>query len=405
MLKNKLKKGILKKVALIKRAHFFHTFQTTFSCSLKNKYIEEEIKLATEQIDFKNKPKKKKIGSTLLLIFNFIVIASIFIYFFTSSEMDDLTHFFENKIKWSFLALAVGMLLVTILLEALRYTQLIYKSTGKFRLGLSIKTHMLGKYYDNITPFAVGGQPFQIFYLNKHNIKGDKATSIPLVKHMINTLAFLIISLFAFVFNLFSPFTTSPVIIVAALIGCVANGALIAIIFLLSVTKRFGPSMIIKILKLGNKLRIVKNYKVTFFKVSRFVKSYQKSVKSFAKSKRTLIIQFLLAILTYIAFYSIVYFIYLAFIPNGTFGLITLICCMAFCELCSGIMPLPGGSGAAEFSFGALMSTMFVSNPAALPFAMLSWRILTYFIFIIVGGIQIFCSFIKNKRLSKKMNK
>ena len=49
--------------------------------------------------------------------------------------------------------------------------------TGKYRLGASIKTNFLGKYYDAVTPFATGGQPMQIYYLNTKGISGGNSSA------------------------------------------------------------------------------------------------------------------------------------------------------------------------------------------------------------------------------------
>lgn len=395
--KNKLKKGILKKVALVKKANFFGKhFQTTFSCTLKHNFYNKEIEFYTEQVDFKKQPKKKKIFSALLLTFNFLLIIGIFTYYFSTNDLESFATFIKGGgFKWRFLILAFCMLLVSILLETTRYTQLIYKCTGKFRPFLGLKTHILGKYYDNITPFASGGQPFQIYYLNKHNIKGEHATSIPLVKHLINTVAFILISIIVLILNFFTKITTSPLLIAVAITSCIINGSLIAIILLFSISKRIGPSIIIKVLKFLNKLKIIKNYKVTFFKVSRFVKNYQKSVKKVAKSWKTLVLQFIISLLIFASFYSIVYFIYLAFITSATIGLFYIISCMVLCDLCGNIMPLPGGSGAIELSFDAVMGVLFVTNPGALPFAMLIWKLLTYFTFIFFGEVLSLSSSVK----------
>lgn len=407
MHKLKLKQGVIKNVALIKKAPVFSAkFQTTLSCSLKDKYTEQELNKAKEIIDYKNKSKKSKIGNLILLIVNFIVIVGIFVYYSLTSGIVHISDLFKLDIAWIYLLCAVGMFLIYNLIETLKFYQLIKKSTGKKRFFLSMKTHFLGRYYDNITPFAAGGQPFQIFYLNKHDIKGDKATSIPLVKHVFQMLAFSIISICVIIANIFIPFTRNPILIVLAVIATIINGALIGTILLLSVSKKVGPSLVIKTLKLLNKLHIIKNYKVTFFKVSRFVKNYQKSMKNFTKSKFTIFVQILLSILTYVSFYAIVYFIYLAFAPeSGLMGVsfITIFSCMTLCDLCAGVMPLPGGSGAAEISFDALFRQWFA--PGLLTWAMLIWRILTFFIFVIIGGIQIFCSYIKSVFKRKRKEK
>jgi len=214
--------------------------------------------------------------------------------------------------------------------------------------------------------------------------------------------AFTFISILVLISNIFIPITYNPIIITIAIVSCVINGALVAVILLFSVSKRVGPGIVIKILKFLNKIKIVKNYRVTFFKVSRFVKNYQKSVKIVAKSWRTLLLQFVLALITFVAFYGIVYCIYRAFIFVDLISLSDIVCCMNLCDLCASIVPLPGGSGAAEISFDAIFGKLFSSNPGALPFAMLIWKVLTYFIFILFGGIIIFSSFIIRKIRGKR---
>ena len=129
-------------------------------------------------------------------------------------------------------------------------------------------------------------------------------------------------------------------------------------------------------------------------------------MKSFTKSKFTILIQLLLSILTYVTFYAIVYFIYLAFTPvSGIHGVsyLTIFACMILCDLCAGIMPLPGGSGVAEISFDGLFGKWFA--PGIFAWAMLIWRFLTFFMFIIIGGVLIFSSYIKSvikDRLNQK---
>lgn len=407
--KKNLRKGILKNAVLVKKTLFFgKQFKTTISCSLKEKYTDEEIKRATEKIDYKNKNKKKKFGNLILLIVNLIIIVGIFIYYSQTNDNVHLIDLFKLDIAWIYLILAVLMFISYNLIETFKFYQLIYKGTRKRRFFLSLKTHLYGRYYDSITPFSAAGEPFQIFYLNKHDIKGDKATSIPLVKHVFNLAALAILGIAVLLANIFFNFTSNKIIIVLAIISTIANGAIIALIVLLSVSKKVGPSIVIKLLKLANKMHIIKNYKVTFFKVSRFVKSYQKSMKQFTKSKLTIFTQILLSLLTYMSLYAIVYFIYLAFLPVGDIAnvsFLTIFACMMLCDLCAGMIPLPGGTVGAELSFDALFHKWFVPN--LFTWAMLTWRILTYFSFIIIGAILTFSTYVKSliKRRKIKENK
>ena len=409
MTKRKLKKGFIKKVVLIKKANLFSKhFQTTFSCSLKQKHIEHELNEAKKQVEGR-KSKKKKILNSILLIVNFCIIAGIFIHYFAVNKTVSFSEFFSLDIDWTFIVLAFVSFFILLFFESLKFAQLIKRCTGKFKYGLALKTHLQGRYYDNITPLAAGGQPFQVFYLNKRGIKGEHATSIPFVKHIFTTFAWVFISLVFIIVNFFIPVTNSPLIIIMAILGLLCNGALVTIILLFSISKRTGPVIVIRILKFLNKIKIVKNYQKTFYKVSRFVKKYQKSMRLFSKHFPTILFQSLCAIISILANYAIVYFIYLAFLPiNSNIYLLSIthiLTCMVLCDMCSSIMPLPGGSGLAEISFNSLFIQWFPAN--VFTWALLLWRFLTYFIYIILGGALIFGSSIKKliKNLKEKKQK
>lgn len=404
--KKKLKKGLLKRVVLVKRSCLKgKVFQTTFSCSLTKKYIEEDVKQASYKLK-ERKQKKKKITNIILLTVNLLIVVGVFVYYgFTSGIKSFRELIFEN-VAYKYLLIAVALFLFAIVVDTLKYYQLIKKSTGKRRLITSLNTHMIGRYYDCVTPFAVGGQPFQIYYLLKKGLSGSKATSIPLAKHFFNMIAFTIISIVVLISQLAMPLTASPVIITLAIIGIISNFVIVLIILLFSVSKRVGPALVIKILKLLNKMHIIKNYKTTFFKVAKFVKNYQRSMKDFSKSAWTIFVQIFLAFLSYVAIYSIVYFIYLAFLPLNSSPVIVswfdIFCCAVLCDLCSGIMPLPGGTGLAEISFDSLFKRLF--SITVFPWALLIWRILTYFAFILIGGLKVIFSFFKSLKKSKTEN-
>ena len=358
-----------------------------------------------------HKQKKKKIINFVLLLVNLAIVASIFIYYSKTSGLVGFKELFSQNIEYKFLIFALVACALAIVIETFRIFQLIGKSTGKYKFFLSLKTHMIGRYYDCITPFSAGGQPFQIFYLHKKGLPGDKATSIPLAKHFFSMFAFSIISIFVLVSNIFVPFTNNPLILVIAILALIVNGGIVALILLLSISKRVGSIIVIKVLKLLNKMHIIKNYKKTFFKVARFVRNYQKSMKAYSKSVFTIIFQLALSVVSYVLIYSITYFIYLAFLPLNSsiieeVSLLNVVACSVICDLCACIMPLPGGSGLAEISFDNLFKRLF--NLKIFPWALLIWRILTFFIFILVGAVQIVCSFIKNvtqKTISKTMSK
>jgi len=332
------------------------------------------------------KSKKKKILGISLFVLNIILVSIVF-YNFAHEQggILPLNTLFAKHPKWRFLWIALGLYFACVIFNTLKFAILIKNRTGKFRFWFSLKLATIGRYYDQITPLGTGGQPFEIYYLKKDGYSGDIATAIPLAKYMIWQISFSILSLIILILYS-SKLLSSPLVLALAWIGLSITLLLFAFVFFMSITKKFGASLVVGVLKLLYKMKIIKNYKIILMKVLRFVKSYQYCIKSFAKRPLTVISEILVTIGSIVANALIAYFIYIAFvdIPIVSWWDIVSKCCI--CELASSFMPLPGGSGAQEFSFNALLGTLFTSG--TLFWGILIWRILTYYMYIIQGAVN-----------------
>ena len=92
----------------------------------------------------------------------------------------------------------------------------------------------------------------------------------------------------------------STLVLVLAWIGLAAVILLFLFVLFMSITKKWGASLVVGVLKLLHKMKIIKDYRKTLRKVLRFVKQYQYCMKSFAKSPFTVISSIL------VTFFSIV---------------------------------------------------------------------------------------------------
>lgn len=388
-------------VEIKKPTNFFGAFEPTFSCSIRKKYVIDDLYNAEEKLEKTSGKKKKKWVSVFALVINLCVIAGILIYYGATSGIKSLSEVLTLGVKWQFILCAILAFVGYLMIESLKYFQLIKKTTGRYRLKLAISTMIMGAYYDNITPLSSGGEPYQIYHLNKNGVPGEKATSIPLMKHIIWLATFVVLGISILILNEFCKFSTSIWIKIGGSIALILNGSIVLLIIFFSISKRTAQILVIKVLKLLHKMHIIKNYKVTFFKVVKFVRNYQKTIKTLTKSFSTWIIQFLLAIGSYLSLFSIVYFIYLAF-PHEVIGLSWsyIVCSMMLCELITSIAPLPGGTGFAEFSFSAICSLWFGTE--TVPWALIVWRIITYFSFLIMGGTAVIYGYVKNRKKDKK---
>ena len=367
----------------------------------QEKIVNYQMKDAKDKNDtITKKGKRKKIFNICLFILNLALVVLVF-YNFANEQggIQPLSTLFANHPNWGYLLLAVGLYFIVTIFNGLKFLFLIHNKTKKWRPWFSYKLGSFGRYYDNVTPLGTGGQPFEIYYLKKDGYSGDVATAIPLAKYMIwqiSSVFFCTIVLIAYSYK----YLNSPLVLVLAWVGLSINLLLFLFVFFMSITKKWGASLVVGVLKLLHKLKIIKNYRKVLEKVLRFVKSYQLCIKQVAKSPSTLICTILSTFGSIICNSAIAYFVLSAFVEDPAMNLWDIICTCQICEIASSIIPLPGGSGATELSFNALLGSLFPAG--TLFWGILIWRVLTYYIYIIQGWFIFGWDFIVHKITAKK---
>lgn len=347
--------------------------------NVEKKVLETAIEKVKEQ-----KSKRSKWYSIAFFIINIFIIVGILLYQLNTFGVASITDLFNGKTRFIFLLYVLLMFVVVMMLESIRTYILIYKATKISRPYLSYKASAISRYYDCITPFTSGGQPFEVYYLGKRGVRGGIATSIPLAKIMFSQLAFLIISLVVLIAspNLFGK--DSVVVNSIAIISLCITLIFFSTLFFFSISKKFAPKTVMFFIKLLYKMKIIKDYRKTFNHIMRIILEYQKTIKYYVRSIWIAIISFLCSALIIVINAFIPYLIYCMFnysIESGV--LFDIVAKFIMIELASKYIPLPGGSGMAELSFSALFASLFADG--TLFWAMLVWRFFTYFIYILQG--------------------
>lgn len=335
----------------------------------------------------------KKWFNLAFFLVNIFIVVGIFVFQFSTGEAASLTELFSLKPYYRFLFLGLGVFFLINILDALKFHNLIRRATGYCRPWISYKTVALGRYYDCITPMSTGGQPFQMLYLKKNSVKGDAATAIPLAKYFLWQIAWIVLICYFLIFNTHYYLNNNGYIVqIFAWVSLVLNFCLISGVILLSISKKVGPRFVLSILKLLHKIHLVKDYRATFKKTIKFVREYQRSFKSLITNPFQFGWHIFLNAVTILLNASLAYCVYLAFNIDGGISYLEIVTNVMVCDLAIGLVPLPGASGAAEISFAAVFARYFPSS--TLVWAMLFWRIFTYFGYVIQGVVIIIYDYI-----------
>ncbi len=358
-------------------------------------------KQETKPFGGKKKNPKKIIGIVLFVLLNVVVIAATAINEFGNSK--NATELSSVKINLWLLVPAVLLFTFATLANIYKYVIMMRSSYRKSNMpsnsriwALAWNVTMLGKYYDNITPAAVGGQPFQIYYMRKESgLTHGHATALPLVGMVAGQIGFLIIAIICFVLN--NLIGGNVVLMVTAWVGLLFYAFWPIMIFGIS----FYPGPTKKVLRFGvkilAKLRIVKKPEKAIATIENELMEYVESIKMLARTKFLLAKVIFLSVIYNILTYSIPFFVIKAFGGNVEF----FECFATTLAVTSAVyfVPTPGNSGAAEGTFYAVFSAL---SDGYIFWAMLVWRIFSYYIYIAIGPLTYFAINLEKKRERKK---
>lgn len=292
------------------------------------------------------------------------------------------------------LIMVFGLMLLSYVCEAEILATLAHRKDEPKRSAWSfLRIPIIQALFNAITPMSTGGQPSQLAAMIQMGMEVGRSTSILLMKFII----YQIVVFFAYVFTIIFGFHTVMTKF-AGLAVFIAIGFLIhisSIIFLLAImfayrfTKRATNWVMDLLGKFMKKERVENWRKATLEKIDTFYAESQK----LKKEKNKLVIASVLTILQLLFFYSIPFMVLTALNVPCSWSSVTQMNIMIIMFMA--IIPIPGASGGAEYSFQTLFST-FISSHGALILAMFVWRFATYFFGMILG---IFGWIFKPKRI------
>ncbi len=334
---------------------------------------------------------KKRLFMALFVLLNAAVILYTALSEF-AGDHGDAAKLEELEVNEWFLIPAVLCFGLALLFETLKYAVMLRRIDGKRNLKLAFETAVLGKYYDNVTPFGAGGQPFQIYHLSKNGIAAGPAGAIPVLGFLGLMIAFILTAAVCFIFG-GSIVSESVAIRVMAYIGICFYMATPSAILLFTFLPRVANAILGFFIRLLAKIKIIKNPENTRENVVNKVAAYDDCLK-LGLAKRGLVPEILgLSVLYHLSLCSVPYFVILAF--GGTTTWISAFVTTIFIYAAITFIPTPGNAGAAEVSFYAVFSML---TTGYIFWAMLSWRFLTYYMFIISGLVLYLVRFLQNKK-------
>jgi len=355
--------------------------------------------------------KKRRFWSLAFFLLNLVVLGGVLAFQINSEAgVGSLSDFFSKRQNGFFLIVACLCFLVAEILVGVRLYVLGKKFNKKCKFLSCVKSEFICQYYSKLTPFAVGGQPFQVYSLNKSGIKANNAITMVSCNYVSHKLIYWLVSL-AMMLTIATNALVKKmsgasfkIVLVLAIFSLAFMSVYLTFIILVCLNKKIASNLVALGIKILYKLHIVKNRKKIYFKVMRPALSFQHKMKKFFTSKKLAFISLFLSLIAYLIQSCIPACIYFIFEPFSFVKFWQLLSMAVIIQLSFGVNPIPGGSGVAELSFYAVFTVLI--DKSLLFWALIIWRILTYYIYLLIGFVIFISDNIANlKRKSKKKSK
>ena len=326
--------------------------------------------------------KKKIFNITLLIIFTGIVL-----YF---SLKDNFSATINQIITMDIKYLLVAFFLLFIFWIFRSYPMYSFckKINNNFKYKQSFQLTLRTQFFNAVTPFATGGQPYQIYYLKQCGINYAASTGIVLQNFIVYQIALVTLGLVALFCNMiFGIFNNEPLLQKLIALGFIINTLVIVVMFLVAFDRKVNKKLISLGIIVLTKLHIVKDKEKQLKKWDESINSFHENAKILLKDKMNFFCNIIYNFIALCCLYLIPFFVYIAMGQTTGLNPGVAIITSAYIMIIGSFVPIPGATGGLEYGFVQFYGNFFTGS--VLSATMLVWRFITYYFGLIVGAIAL----------------
>ena len=342
--------------------------------------------------------KKSNLKMIRNLIFFILLIIFTFWFIFKDQDFNELIETLNSTNKL-YVVIAALLMLGVYLMETINVRSvLISLGENKMPILKAFKYTCIGNFFSAITPAATGGQPIEVYYMNKDGIATSNATMAMLMQLCGFQTSILILSIIGAIIK---PELLSGGILWFYILGITINGVALLIMILGAFSEKTILLIRNLLVKLMNLLK-VKNIELKTQKLDIEIKKFVKSASFIRKNKKIFFQSVFRVFIQICLYHSIPYFIYRSFGLNELNYFDIFAMQAVLYTTVSGI-PLPGSIGISETLFLKLYGSAFGTK--LLSGAMLIYRFVSFYFYIILFSLVVVFNAVKTKDIQSTIDK
>lgn len=347
-------------------------------------------------MDFIKKYKK----SILEILFLVLLVAFTFYALFRDQELDEILTILQTANPFY---LGVGVILVIIFVcsESVIIHYMMTSLGKRTKLSQCIRYSFIGFFYSCITPSASGGQPAQIYYMNKDGLDVSVSTLVLMIVTITYKAVLVIVGAVVLIFmgpTVALYMGASRYLLYLGMgLNVIAVGGMMVLVFMPRLTKRilyYGLHFL-------EHIHLLKRKHSRTRKLMRSMNQYREASVYFQSHKRVVFNVLLITIFQRFCLFFVTWLVYLSFSLSGTrMGLVVIL--QAVISVAVDMLPLPGGIGVSEGLFLTIFEPIF--GEELLLSGMLLSRGISYYALLIISAVITFLAHLKLARESIRKN-
>ena len=326
--------------------------------------------------------KKKTINYIIIAIVTIVVL-----YFSLKDNFNETINQIITMNIW-YLIFAFVLLFVFWIFRSYPMYNFAKKINKDFKYANAFILTLRTQFFNAVTPFATGGQPYQVYYLKTLDIDYARGTGIVLENFIVYQIALVLLGLIALFTNkAFHIFNKNLLLQELIALGFIINTLVIVIMFVVAFSKKMNKNLVNFAIKVLCKIHLVKDENKKREKWNENINKFHESATILLSDKKSFAFNIVCNFIALSALYLIPFVLLCAMKDFNSvspqIGIVT----SAYVMLIGSFVPIPGATGGLEYGFVSFYGNFIVGSK--LNALMLVWRFITYYFGIIMGSIAL----------------
>lgn len=300
-----------------------------------------------------------------------------------------------------YLALALGSFLLYLLMEALAFKKLLSSFGTQVPLLSCYRQALADFYCSSLTPGGSGGQPGQLYAMNKQGVPAGVGIASLLSFNTLYHVVMLLVALFAFFSGATEKVLKLHGLRLLILYGVLAQVFMVCYYLLFIYSKRLFPKLLSFVVKLYGKVQKKKDPLLLEQKFQEQIELFH-HCSAHLKRRPLILLQVMGLLVLLFFFYYLPSFLLYKGLGLSGISMMEMVAIQSVAVLALESLPLPGALGVAEGSLFAIYSLLMPADAAFILMALT--RITSLYFGVMLGGLSTLLLFGEEKKRPLKVS-